>query len=45
MAEPRKLVVIDGHALAYRAYFALPADLATSRGEPTNAVFGFASML
>ena len=45
MAEPRKLVVIDGHALAYRAFFALPTDLATSRGEPTNAVFGFASML
>ena len=45
MADPQKLVVIDGHALAYRAFFALPADLATSRGEPTNAVFGFASML
>jgi DNA polymerase-1 len=39
------LVMIDGHALAFRAYYALPADLATSRGELTNAVFGFASML
>ncbi len=40
-----KLILIDGHALAYRAYHALPPDLTTSRGEPTNAVFGFASML
>ncbi len=40
-----KLVLIDGHALVYRAYFALPSDMATSRGELTNAVFGFASML
>jgi len=40
-----KLVLIDGHALAFRAYYALPADLATARGELTNAVFGFASML
>lgn len=45
MAEPAKLVLIDGHALVYRAYFALPSDMATSRGELTNAVFGFASML
>jgi DNA polymerase I len=45
MAEPKKLVLIDGHALVYRAYFALPSDMATSRGELTNAVFGFASML
>jgi len=40
-----KLVLIDGHALAYRAYHALPPDLATSRGELTNAVYGFTSML
>jgi DNA polymerase-1 len=40
-----KLVLVDGHALAFRAYYALPADLATARGELTNAVFGFASML
>ena len=45
MADPAKLVLIDGHALAYRAFFALPANMATSRGELTNAVFGFASML
>jgi DNA polymerase-1 len=45
MADPAKLVLIDGHALVYRAYFALPSDMATSRGELTNAVFGFASML
>lgn len=45
MANADKLVLIDGHALVYRAYFALPSDMATSRGELTNAVFGFASML
>lgn len=45
MADPTKLVLIDGHALVYRAYFALPSDMATSRGELTNAVFGFTSML
>ena len=45
MAVPAKLVLIDGHALVYRAYFALPVEMATSRGELTNAVFGFASML
>jgi len=40
-----KLVLIDGHALAYRAYYALPPTLSTSKGELTNAVFGFTSML
>jgi DNA polymerase-1 len=45
MAEPAKLVLIDGHALVYRAYFALPSTMATGKGELTNAVFGFASML
>lgn len=40
-----KLVLVDGHALIYRAYHALPPDLRTSAGEPTNAVFGFAQML
>ena len=45
MAEPDKLVLIDGHALVYRAYFALPPTMRTSQGELTNAVFGFASML
>ena len=45
MAEPAKLVLIDGHALIYRAYFALPQEMSTSRGELTNAVYGFALML
>jgi len=40
-----KLVLIDGHSLAYRAFFALPPDMANSKGELTNAVFGFTSML
>ncbi|MDQ7029697.1 MAG: 5'-3' exonuclease H3TH domain-containing protein, partial [Ardenticatenia bacterium] len=39
------LVLVDGHALAYRAFFALPANMATSKGELTNAVYGFTSML
>ncbi len=41
----KKLVVVDGHALAYRAYHALPLEMSTSKGEPTNAVYGFTSML
>ena len=45
MSDPSQLVLMDGHALVYRAYFALPTGLATSRDELTNAVFGFASML
>jgi DNA polymerase-1 len=45
MSNEKKLVLIDGHALAYRAYHALPDDLKTSRGELTNAVYGFTSML
>jgi len=40
-----KLILIDGHALAYRAFHALPPTLSTSKGELTNAVYGFASML
>jgi len=43
-SRPR-LVLVDGHGLAYRAYHALPPTLATSSGEPTHVVFGFASML
>ena len=40
------LLLIDGHSMAFRAFFALPADtITTSTGEPTNAVYGFASML
>src|ERR671929_312518 len=41
----RELFLIDGNSLAYRAFFALPESIATSTGEPTNAIFGFASML
>ena len=40
-----KLILIDGHSLAYRAFFALPPDMSTSTGELTNASFGFLSML
>ncbi|HEX4009366.1 MAG TPA: DNA polymerase I [Solirubrobacteraceae bacterium] len=40
-----ELFLIDGNSLAYRAFFALPESLATSTGVPTNAIFGFASML
>ena len=40
-----KLALLDGHSLAYRAFYALPADLATTAGQVTNAVFGFTSML
>ncbi|MCW3011511.1 MAG: polA [Solirubrobacterales bacterium] len=47
MAEkkPDELYLIDGNSLAYRAFFALPESIATSTGFPTNAIFGFASML
>jgi DNA polymerase-1 len=41
----RELFLIDGNSLAYRAFYALPETIATSRGMPTNAIFGFASML
>ncbi|HSN78651.1 MAG TPA: DNA polymerase I [Anaerolineae bacterium] len=40
-----KLLLIDGHSLAFRAYHALPVGMATRSGEPTNATFGFFSML
>ncbi|HEV2076113.1 MAG TPA: 5'-3' exonuclease H3TH domain-containing protein, partial [Thermoleophilaceae bacterium] len=43
--RPRELFLIDGNSLAYRAFFALPETIATSTGMPTNAIFGFASML
>ena len=45
MPPAQELFLIDGNSLAYRAYYALPDSIATSRGEPTNAIFGFASML
>jgi DNA polymerase-1 len=40
-----RLMLIDGNSLTYRAFFALPTDLATASGQVTNAVFGFTSML
>ena len=45
MPQKEKLVLIDGHSLAYRAFHALPEDMKTSQGELTNAVYGFTSML
>ena len=39
------LMLIDGNSLTYRAFFALPSDMATASGQVTNAVFGFTSML
>ncbi len=39
------LALIDGNSVAYRAFFALPEDLATKSGQVTNAVFGFTRML
>src|SRR5579875_2613631 len=44
MTSDMRLMLIDGNALVHRAYHALP-PLSTSAGEPTNATFGFASML
>ncbi|MFZ8998270.1 MAG: PIN domain-containing protein, partial [Ilumatobacteraceae bacterium] len=38
-------LLIDGNSLTYRAFFALPTDMATASGQVTNAVFGFTSML
>ncbi|HET6357882.1 DNA polymerase I [Streptomyces sp.] len=41
-----RLLLMDGHSLAYRAFFALPAEnFTTATGQPTNAIYGFASML
>ncbi|MEZ0234242.1 MAG: 5'-3' exonuclease H3TH domain-containing protein, partial [Actinomycetota bacterium] len=42
---PRRMFLLDGHSLAYRAFFALPPTLATSSGTLTNAVYGFTSMV
>ncbi len=46
-AEKRgeELFLIDGNSLAYRAFFALPESIATADGRPTNAIYGFASMM
>ena len=44
MPQKQRLLLIDGYAVAYRAYHAMP-PLTTPDGEPSNAVFGFANML
>jgi len=43
--RPKRIFLLDGHSLSYRAFFALPPELATSSGQLTNAVYGFTSML
>jgi DNA polymerase I len=40
-----KLMLLDGNSLTYRAFFALPTDMATASGQVTNAVYGFTSMV
>jgi DNA polymerase I len=43
---PSRLLLLDGHSLAYRAFYALPVEnFSTTTGQPTNAVYGFTSML
>src|SRR3954471_3298014 len=45
-AQRPRLLLLDGHSLAYRAFFALPVEnFSTTTGQHTNAVFGFTSML
>ncbi len=44
-AREADLFLVDGNNLAYRAFFALPEELATSEGFPTNALLGFTNML
>ncbi len=44
MASPRRLVLVDGTAMIYRAYFAIPGHLSTAFGLHTNAIYGFATM-
>ena len=44
--SPKRLLLIDGHSLAYRAFYALPVEnFSTSSGQHTNAIYGMASML
>lgn len=45
-ATKPRLLLLDGHSIAYRAFFALPVEnFSTTTGQPTNAVYGFTSML
>lgn len=41
----RRLILIDGHGLAYRMFFAIQAEMSTRQGEPTNATYGFTRTL
>ena len=43
--DRRSILLLDGHSLAYRAFYALPDTLRTNTGQLTNAVYGFTSML
>ena len=46
LVNPKRLLLIDGHSMAYRAFFALPAEnFTTAQGQHTNAIYGFATML
>ena len=42
---PRPLLVVDAPSLLYRAFYALPQSIATTSGLPTNALYGFTSMV
>jgi DNA polymerase-1 len=45
-SQEKKLLLIDGHSMAYRAFYALPVDnFRSATGQPTNAIYGFASMI
>jgi len=45
-AEPARLLLVDGHSMAYRAFYSHPVEnFSTTTGQPTNAVYGFTSML
>jgi DNA polymerase I len=43
--KPARLVILDSHAILHRAYHAIPADFQTSKGEPTNALYGLSSTI
>ncbi|GAA2274937.1 DNA polymerase I [Actinomadura luteofluorescens] len=46
MTDRPRLLLLDGHSLAYRAFYALPVEnFTTASGQPTNVVYGFANML
>lgn len=44
MAQPKRVVLVDGSWLVFRAFFAIPASFTTKAGLPTNATYGFATM-